>query len=135
MNETIEKVILYGLLVAVIVTLAFSVLGLFDVKIFDGRSTAVSAELKSAPAPAVPTSPFKTIETGTTDTGDVSIALTPQPVTNGILEVSAAVNTHSVALDGFDLKKNTLLEYGGGENRSASGSCFGWASYEWKISV
>lgn len=58
-----------------------------------------------------PISSFQTITTGTTDSGDVSIELTPK-INNGKLEAEIAANTHSVDLSQFDLTQITTLEYG-----------------------
>ena len=57
-------------------------------------------------------SSFKTISSGSTDTGDVAIDLTPR-FTNGKLFISVAANTHSVDLSQFDLSKLIVLESGG----------------------
>ena len=54
---------------------------------------------------------FKSVLTGSTGSGDVSVELTPHEVSNGQLEVDIAVNTHSVTLSEFDLKEITTLEY------------------------
>ncbi len=54
---------------------------------------------------------FKTVSTGSTDTGDALVDLTPKGMENGKFVVDASINTHSVNLDQFDLTKITLLEY------------------------
>ncbi len=53
---------------------------------------------------------YKTITTGTTESGDVEIALTPQ-WREGKLYINLAANTHSVDLSQFDLQKLTTLSY------------------------
>ena len=55
-------------------------------------------------------SQYRTITTGTTESGDVEIALTPQ-WREGKLYINMAVNTHSVDLDKFDLQQITMLKY------------------------
>ena len=54
---------------------------------------------------------MKTILTGSTEAGDVSIELTPEEVKDGQLAVDISVNTHSVSLSDYDLKQITTLEY------------------------
>lgn len=56
---------------------------------------------------------FQPIISGSTDTGDVSIELTPKRISNKAVEVDIAANTHSVDLSQFDLKQITTMEYGG----------------------
>ncbi len=56
---------------------------------------------------------FGTIATGSTETGDVLIELTPYSAKNGKLEVDISANTHSVDLSQFDLKEATTLEMNG----------------------
>ncbi|PIN80208.1 hypothetical protein COV11_04450 [Candidatus Woesearchaeota archaeon CG10_big_fil_rev_8_21_14_0_10_30_7] len=56
---------------------------------------------------------FRSISTGSTDSGDVEIELTPKEVKNGKFEITLAVNTHSVDLSQFDLEKITSLEFEG----------------------
>ncbi len=53
---------------------------------------------------------YRTITTGTTESGDVEIALTPQ-WREGKLYINMAVNTHSVDLSQFDLQRQTTLNY------------------------
>lgn len=55
-------------------------------------------------------SQYRTIATGTTESGDVEIALTPQ-WREGKLYINMAVNTHSVDLSQFDLRQITTLNY------------------------
>ena len=56
---------------------------------------------------------FKMITSGDTETGNVQIDLAPAGFQNGQLKVDIAVNTHSVDLSKYDLKKITTLEYDG----------------------
>lgn len=56
---------------------------------------------------------FETVSTGSTDTGDALVDLTPKGMENGKFVVDASINTHSVDLDQFDLTKITSLEYEG----------------------
>lgn len=97
-----EKYILSGLLILVIATLIYSSYGFFtnpaDLADSNNKLTGSS---------------FKTISSGSTDSGDVSIELTPQNIENRKLNVEIAANTHSVDLSQFDLKKITTLEHNG----------------------
>ncbi len=92
--------ILYGLLVLVVIVLVFSFTG-FSPKI---RGTATTSDEKAKPG-------FRSIDSGSTGTGDVSIELTPIGISNNQLKVGISANTHSVSLDQFDLKEITTLEY------------------------
>lgn len=56
---------------------------------------------------------FKTISTGSTQTNDVLIGLTPTKIENNRLEINFAANTHSVDLSQFDLMQIMTLEYNG----------------------
>ncbi len=60
-----------------------------------------------------PVATFKTISTGSLDSGDASVDLTPRDMENGKFAVDVSVNTHSADLSQFDLMKITLLEYEG----------------------
>ena len=53
------------------------------------------------------------ISKGSTDSGDVEIDLTPIKIDGKDLVFSIAINTHSVELSEFDLKKITTLKYNG----------------------
>lgn len=64
-------------------------------------------------APISKTTGINSITTGTTDTGDVAVELTPLGFFDGRLRVQIAVNTHSVDLSPFDLQQITTLETGG----------------------
>ena len=60
-----------------------------------------------------PAGKLKTITSGSTDSGDVSIDLTPHAnLEDGKLVVDIAVNTHSVNLNGFDLREIAILTSG-----------------------
>ena len=56
---------------------------------------------------------FKTIGSGSTDSGAVLIELTPEEMHDGVLNVRIAANTHSVDLTKFDLKRMAALEFSG----------------------
>ena len=53
---------------------------------------------------------YKTITRGTTESGDVELALTPE-WREGKLYINLAANTHSVDLSQFDLRQQTSLSY------------------------
>jgi|SRR3989344_5125095 len=63
---------------------------------------------------------FSPILTGTTDSGDVAIELTPDGITDGKLTLNIAVNTHSVELTQFNLQEITTLEYDGQKVKPSS---------------
>ena len=94
-----ETALLVGLLIVVIGGLAYAAFG------FLGWNIGNSANLEGKNLG------LKAISTGTTEDGDASIELTPLSFDNGRLIVALAANTHSVALDKFDLNKITTLEY------------------------
>lgn len=56
---------------------------------------------------------FKTVSTGSTDSGDVLVDLTPKGMENRKFAVDISVNTHSVELIQFDLMQITTLDYEG----------------------
>lgn len=89
-----EKYIIYGSIAVVAAVILYVVLNFA----FTGNSVNVSV--------------FQTISSGTTETGDVSIELTPSK-NDEIIEVNMAVNTHSVDLNKFDLKQIITMEYDG----------------------
>jgi hypothetical protein len=66
------------------------------------------------------TSSFNSIITGTTDDGDVAIELHPIEITENKLIFEISVNTHSVDLSQFDLKKIITLDYNGKTTRPVS---------------
>ena len=64
-------------------------------------------------ASIAPIAPFKTISTGSLDSGDASVDLTPRGMENGKFAVDFSINTHSVDLSQFDLMQAATLEYDG----------------------
>ena len=85
MKEEYEKYILYGILVLIIIGSVFAFAG-FSTK--TSGNIAVDKNLADASETG-----FNSIDSGSTDDGDVSIELTPSML-NGKLIVSSAVNTH-----------------------------------------
>ena len=61
----------------------------------------------------IKTAAFKTVSTGSTDSGDVLMDLTPKGIENGKFAVDISINTHSVDLSQFNLMQITALEYEG----------------------
>jgi hypothetical protein len=106
-----QEYIMYGLLVVLAGVIIFNVATMFS-----GDNSKLSTQTLSVNAasnPAVSGAGFRSINSGTTDEGEVSIALTPSKVKDGLLKVSLAANTHSVDLTPFDLKELTTLEFEG----------------------
>jgi|SRR3989338_6414745 len=56
---------------------------------------------------------LRTVSTGSTQTGDVLIELTPKYIGSNKLAVDFSANTHSVDLTPFDLMMITALEHNG----------------------
>ncbi len=106
MKNKFENYITYGILFLVIGLLVFSVTGLPKIRNNVGTKGKIAAN-------TINELTFKTISTGDTNPGEVSIDLTPSDVNNGQLKVKISVNTHSVNLEPFDLKEITTLEYKG----------------------
>ncbi len=96
-----EDYILYGILILVLGTLAYALIAWFV------------PDANLVPSPSVPSGGFAALSSGTTDEGDVSVELTPMSIKDGVLQVNIAVNTHSVALEPFDLSQITTLTYEG----------------------
>ena len=96
-----ETALLVGLLILAFGGLVYAVFGFFGLNF--GKSTNLDAGNLGLQA----------ISTGTTGDGDVAIELTPLNFAEGKLIVAFAANTHSVALDKFDLSRITVLEYEG----------------------
>lgn len=71
-----------------------------------------------------PAQNFRSVSTGSTGAGDVSIELTPR-YNDGLLEVDLRANTHSVDLSQFDLQEITTLEYGGRRFTPTAAPSFG----------
>ncbi|MBI4016893.1 MAG: hypothetical protein HY363_04330 [Candidatus Aenigmarchaeota archaeon] len=95
--------VIYVVLVIVFLLLGYSVytlIGLFG------------AEQPVLPIQNVKPVQFKTISSGTTDNGDVSIELTPAGTKDGKLQINIVANTHSVDLSQFDLLQITSLIVG-----------------------
>ena len=107
MNENVQKYFLYGFLILA----AFGFILAFTGFTFDSENAEKTIDNKQD----VITSEeqFKLISSGSTGPGEVSIDLKPHKVVNGHLEVDISVNTHSVSLEGFDLKELTTLEFKG----------------------
>jgi len=96
--------IIYVVLVVVFLLLGYSIYTMIN--LFGATKPAQSLqESKSVQ--------FKTISSGTTDSGDVSIELTPAGTKDGKLQISISANTHSVDLSQFDLNQITTLEFEG----------------------
>lgn len=93
--------LIYGLLAAVIAIAVYT---------FAGMTSEVPAAVPNRQNTA---QGFRMISTGGTDDGNVQIDLTPKGIVNGKLLVDFAINTHSVGLEQYDLKKITTLEYNG----------------------
>lgn len=78
----------------------------------------------TGPPPKNPDGPgqrFEKISSGSTNSGDVSVELTPHAsLEGGKMVVDISVNTHSVDLTRFDLRGLTLLEYGAASLRPVS---------------
>jgi len=55
---------------------------------------------------------FETISIGSTETGDALIELQPKDIVDNIFTVDIGINTHSVDMSSFDLKKIVTLVYG-----------------------
>jgi len=100
-----QNYILYGVLVLVIITLIFSVTGL-------PKIVKESDTKNKVPEDTADEQSFKSISTGDTGPGGVSVEITPLGISNGKLEAEISVNTHSVSLTQFNLKEITILEYG-----------------------
>jgi len=89
--------ILYGLLILTVGTLFITFAGL---PASQGKINEVSEN-------------YKSIMTGTTGSGDVSIEITPLGMEGNQLKLEISANTHSVDLSQFDLKEISFLEYNG----------------------
>ncbi|MEK6858246.1 MAG: hypothetical protein AABX39_06690 [Nanoarchaeota archaeon] len=113
-----QEYIMYGLIVVLVGVIIFNVATI----VFENNKAVTQqtplAELKNS-ATIVETG-FKNINTGTTDEGEVSIALKPNKVDEGKLTVSISANTHSVDLTPFDLKELTTLEFEGKQIKPSS---------------
>ena len=92
--------IVFGILGVAAVILLYSVFWLFN----DGNPNVTLKDNQNAGS-------FKTISTGSTEPGDVSVDLTPRGIVNGQFQVDFEINTHSVDLSPYDLEKIMTLEY------------------------
>lgn len=63
--------------------------------------------------------------TGSTDSGDALIELTPLAADKGRMVVQFSINTHSVRLSSFDLKEITRIVFHGKEIKPASADRIG----------
>lgn len=63
---------------------------------------------------------YETKSSGSLQTGDVLIEMTPVGIKNGKFEIGISANTHSVDLAQFDLMQQTVLEYGNKEAKPIS---------------
>lgn len=110
MKRNYGNYIMYALLVLVIIVLVLAFTGL---SLDTPKKTANKPKIASAPHQNEDGSGFKSIDSGSTGAGDVSIELTPLGVSNNQLKIEISTNTHSVSLGQFDLKEITTLEYNG----------------------
>ena len=88
---------------------AFLFIFLFLIIAFSGCNKNIAEETQNIEAEK--NQVFKTIATGSTQTNDVLIGLTPARIENNRLEINFVANTHSVDLSQFDLMKITTLSY------------------------
>lgn len=68
---------------------------------------------------------FNSISTGSLRSGDTLLVLTPATIDKERLVLKFEVNTHSVRLNGFDLKQITTLEYKGKKLKPVKASRMG----------
>ncbi len=109
MKKNNEKYFLYGLFGLVIILLIFVFSGFtFDTNKTTGKTINSQNSIENDDG-----SNFKLITSGSTSSGEVAVDLKPHKVRNGQLQVDIGVNTHSVSLEGFDLKEITTLEFDG----------------------
>jgi len=112
-----EKYIVYALIAFAMVVVIYS-----GRSFFEKNSGGVVAESSGASTTNLG---FGTILTGTTETGDVEIGLTPVSKTGNELTFSISINTHSVDLTPYNLKEITTLKYNGKEIRPKSAPVLG----------
>ncbi|MBL7055989.1 DUF1573 domain-containing protein [Candidatus Woesearchaeota archaeon] len=98
-----EKFLMFGLIVLIVAIVIYGATSIFG-------SGIVGASVKSNEEAYTG---FQTVSSGSTEQGDVSIDLTPHSLDNGKLSVDISVNTHSVDLSQFDLKRIVSLQAGG----------------------
>ncbi|MBI4148958.1 hypothetical protein HY491_00780 [Candidatus Woesearchaeota archaeon] len=99
--------LMYGGLVIIAGVLIYVVAGLFP-----DQPAAGAAAVNGNEAVLSAGNAFSPIITGTTDSGDVAIELSPA-LDAGKLAVQFAANTHSVDLSAFDLQEMTTLQVNG----------------------
>ena len=99
--------VIYGALVVVVIILGYTMRDLIE------GNPAPDAGVQDSQNNANNQNQALAKTTGSTSDGDVQIDLTPKGVVNGKLTFDFAVNTHSVSLEQFDLKKITSLSYNG----------------------
>ena len=104
--------IIYGILLIVVAGLGYT--------IWDFSSSYRDKSISGNDAIEINSGKYSTESSGDTENGNVQIDLTPKGVANGKFEVGIAANTHSVSLDGFDLKQITVLQYNGKDYRPSS---------------
>ena len=121
MSKEISDYIGYGILALVLATLAFSVFSLAQMQ-------GNKVEMK----PKTMEMGFRSVTTGSTGMGDVSVELKPVR-TEGQLELQASINTHSVDLSQFDLTEITTLEYDGKTAKPVSAPTMGGHHVNGKI--
>lgn len=98
-----DKYLVYGFGVLILLVISYGVYGFWF---------SQTDSILSLPA----------VSSGSTDSGDVSIALTPIKVENGRLYISIAANTHSVDLSQFNLEEIISLSYDGKSTKPAEAS-------------
>jgi len=116
MKKDYENYAVYGLLTLVTLTLVFSVYSNLKTGSLEEGGNSLERNNPSLERNNQDTNskkPFESIDSGSTDSGDVSIELMPYEIKNGLLKIKISVNTHSVNLNQFDLKQITSLEYEG----------------------
>lgn len=111
-----QKHIMYGLIVVLAILIVVNVASIFNQNGTNAQQVS-SIENKIIEPES---SKLRTINTGTTEQGEVSISLTPKEMKEGILTISIAANTHSVDLSVFDLKELTVLEFEGKQIKPSS---------------
>lgn len=102
-----DKILIIAMFVLVVGVLIYSISG------FIPQKGEIPQQKKVNSVQPVTAGTFRSMTTGTTDPGEVSIELTPHEIKNGKLEVDISANTHSVDLSKFNLKQITTLEYNG----------------------
>jgi len=107
-GKNYQNYILYGLLVFLILGFIISFVSFSSV-----AQKSIEKTTSALPETNLVSDSLKSVSTGSTNSGDALIELTPHKVVNGKLVVDASFSTHSVTLSAFDLKQITTLEYDG----------------------